>query len=452
MDNSPDKQRETLQHIRVLLATDDSAGLPAAVAGVHPADLAHLLAELPPESKVRLFRALPAKAAGEMLDEADERSQQQIVAQASDEQLVAALEGLPPDEAADVLASAEQEEADRLLDKMEPGSAREVEQLMAYPEDSAAGVMTTDVIKLDADMTVEEALQRTQDAGEGEGIRYPYVVDGGGTLMGIVPLYKLVFGRRNAPIRDIMETEVHRVTADTDREEAGNIVRRYDLHALPVVDEDNRLLGTVTADDAMEAMEEEASEDMYRIAGTTERDPLHGPLLTKVGLRLPWLIVTLFGGLLICGVVRSFQGSIQQAVVLASFLPLIPLMGGNVAIQASTIVVRGIALGKLEGANVLRLVLRELSVAVVLGGVCGMVVGVIARLGSGDPVLALVVSAAVFSAVVIAVLMGTVIPLLFHRIGVDPALAAGPFVTILNDLLSVTGYLGLATVMIKFLK
>jgi magnesium transporter len=366
--------------------------------------------------------------------------------------VVEVLEELPPDEAADVLGVVDEEDAGRLLEQMEPGIAEQVEQLMEYPADSAGGVMTSDLVKLTQDMTVAEAIRRTQARGAAEGVRYPYVVDDKGTLVGLVPLHELVFKPPDTRIKEIMETDVISVTADTDQEEIGNIVRRYDLNAIPVVDNKKRLIGMVTVDDVIEAIEDEVSEDMYRIAGTGERDPFRGSLPRKIWLRLPWLIITLFGGLLICTVVSRFQGSIVQVVALASFLPIIPLMGGNVAIQASTIVVRGLALGSIEHSGILRLLMREIAVALVLGLLCGMTAGLIAHLLHGQLALAGVIAAAVFTAVVVAVIMGTVIPLIFNSIGLDPALAAGPFVTILNDLTSVTIYLTLATLLLRWLK
>ena len=432
-----------------LLENEDTRALARAVGDVHPADLAQMLDELSAEQKVLLFKTLSAEAAGEMLNEADEGSQQQIITDSDDDNVVSVLEALPPDEAADVLDSVAAADANRLLKQVPVETARPIEQLMAYPEGSAGSVMTTDFIALQEDMSVAQAMKHLQMRGAKERISYPYVVDGNGTLVGIVPFDKLVFSSGDVGVPTIMQSEVFSVTPETDQEEVGKLVRRYDLYAVPVVDNSRRLVGVVSVDDAIEVIEEEASEDMYRIAGTGERDPLHASLTRKLCLRLPWLVVTLLGGLLICAVVRSFEGSISKAVALVSFLPLIPLMGGNVAIQASTIVVRGIALGRIDRGNMVRLVLREVIVALVLGIICGAVVGLIAVLGFTDPVLVFVVAPTVFLAVVVAAIMGTIIPLFFNAIGVDPALAAGPFVTILNDLVSVTGYLALATLFLN---
>jgi len=452
MADSSENYRDKLEQIRQLLESENPHALVRAVRDMRPADVAEMLDEFEPHEKALLFEAMSIEAAGEMLDEADEQSQQEIIAESEDDRVVEVLEELPPDEAADVLGTVDEEDASKLLHQMEPDIAEQVEQLMEYPEDCAGGVMTTEIVRLQADMTCAEAVRETQQGSGYEGVRWPYVVDEDGKLIGFVPLHSLVFERPQTKIRDVMGKDVISVTVDTDQEEVGNIVRRYDLNALPVVDHDGTLIGMVTVDDVIEAMEDEVSEDMYRIAGTGERDPLHGTLPRKVWLRLPWLIVTLLGGLLICGIVSRFEKSIAEVVALAAFLPIIPLMGGNVAIQASTIVVRGLALGDIEHGKIMRLLAREFSVAFVLGVLCGAIAGGMAHLLYGQIVLGFVIATAVFAAVICAALMGTLFPLVFNTLGLDPALAAGPLVTILNDLTSVTIYLALATLLLSELK
>ncbi|NOZ21606.1 MAG: magnesium transporter [Planctomycetes bacterium] len=449
MGESTEKYREEAETIRGLLERGDSRSLVRAVRDMHPADLAEMLDEFEPHEKALLFEAMSVEAAAEMLDEADQQSQQEIIAESEYDRVIKVLEELPPDEAADLLAAVAQEDASKLLGRMEPEIAEQVEQLLEYPEDSAGGVMTTEVVKLQKEMTVAEAIRETQRGSASEGVQWPYVVDSGEKLVGYVPLHKLVFGRPDAKIREIMDDNVISVTADTDQEEVGNLVRRYDLDALPVVDKANKLLGVVTVDDVIEAIEDEVSEDMYRMAGTGERDPLHASLPRKVWLRLPWLILTLIGGLIISTVVSSFQGSISKVVALASFLPIIPLLGGNVAIQAATIVVRGIALGDITRGKILRLIVREFAVGIMLGAFCGVTAGLMAALLYGQIAFSCVITTAVFIAVVVAVINGTVIPLVFNSIGIDPALAAGPFVTILNDVTSITTYLTLATLLLN---
>jgi magnesium transporter len=297
-------------------------------------------------------------------------------------------------------------------------------------------------------MTVREAIDYTQQCAAKEGIRYPYVLDESEKLVGVVPLHSLLFSKHDVTIGSVMNANVVSVTADTDQEDVGRLVRDYDLFAVPVTDARGRLVGVVTVDDVIEAREEEVSEDMYRLAGTAERDPLHGPLARKLWLRLPWVVLTLLGGLLICTVVRAFEDSISKTVALAAFLPLIPLMGGNVAIQASTIVVRGLALGRIHRGTGVRLVFRELGVAVALGAVCGAIVAAIVTMMYGQVNLSLVVGVALFTAVSCAAVLGAAVPLLFNAANVDPALAAGPLVTIMNDLISVGVYLALSTLLL----
>jgi len=438
--------------IRQILAANDTKALVRELRSMRPQEVAEILDEFEPREKAILFNAMSVEAAAEMLDEADENSQQQIMSETDKERIVEVLDELPPDEAADILGVVKEGQAEELLEEMEPRHAEQVEELLEYPPDTAGGAMTTEFIALPAGMTAREAIEFCQRKGPTETLSYLYVVDENNKLLGVLPFHALVFSPPDAEITELMDPEVISVNPYTDREEVANIVQKYDLLAVPVVDDDGVLKGIVTVDDVIEAIEEEVSEDMFRIAGTGEKDPIHGSIRKKVWLRLPWLMVTLLGGLAICRVVGGFQGSISKVVALASFLPLIPLMGGNVAIQASTIIVRGIATGDIVRGNLARVIGREILVAAIMGTICGLVAAGMAQLLHGAPILGVVIGTAVFSAVVVAATLGTLMPLLFHAIGIDPAVAAGPFVTILNDLTSVTIYLTLATLLILHLK
>lgn len=442
----------TTDELREALSRGSTAELSTTLAGLHPADVAELVADLDADEKAAVFEAMEAKDAGEMLDEADLVTQEDILGTADERQVVRALEELPPDEAADVLDAVSEERAEQLVDQMEDGEAQDVEELLDFPPDSAGRIMNNEFPSLSAEMTAREAVHYAQESLGPEATDDIYVVDTEEKLVGRLPLRALLFARPETTVGDLAETDVVRATVETDQEEVTRLVSKYDLLSVPVCDGQNRLRGIITVDDVIEVIEEEVSEDMYRLAGTAERDPLHRSVLGKAWLRAPWLGVSLVGGIFCCSVVGQFEASLHEAVALAFFLPLIPLMGGNVAIQASTIIVRGLATGEISRENVMLCTVREIATGLLLGLVCGTASGLAALLLTGEPMLGQVVGCAVCCSIISAATFGSTIPLLCTRLRADPAIAAGPFVTIINDLVGVGIYLSLATLLLSRLR
>ena len=289
---------------------------------------------------------------------------------------------------------------------------------------------------------------RQQDAAEAE-IHCLFVVDEEDRLQGVVPLHLLVTARSETVITGLMDRDVISVTADMDQEEIAQLFVRYDLTVAPVVDEDQRVVGQITVDDAIDVLVEEATEDLYRMAGTSgdesERDTVFGVAFT----RLPWLMLCLVGSFLSGLVISWFDVTLEKAITLAAFIPVIMATGGNSGLQASTVTVRGMVIGNVASGLLLRTVLREIGTAVVIGLVCGVAASAVAWIWFGESLVGVSVGVAMFLVICLAVLLGVLAPLLFNRVGIDPAVASGPFITTANDILGLSIYLGLATLLIQ---
>jgi len=436
--------------IRTLLDDGQRAQVARALADLHPADVADLLDAFSPDDQVALFALLPREAAADVLVELDRESREDLIDRLRPDRLRQALAELEPDEAADVIGEMEPDEAAQALEGLEDRS--DIEELLEYPPETAGGLMTTEFVTLPADATVREAVQRTRGASESTHRHFLFVTDETGSLIGQVPLFKLVVAPADTPVRNIMDADVTSVPIDMDQEEVADIVRRYDLLAVPVVSpETNRVKGIITFDDVMDAAEEEAAEDFYRIAGTGATDPLHEPVWRRALLRLPWILTTLFFGFLVGQVTRwlGFDPGAEHALLL--FVPVMIAMAGSVSLQSAAVMVRGLATGDLRPYGLGTILGHEVGVAALVGVVCGSISASVGYVFFGGQVgFAVVVAVSMFCGIIAAACSGTLIPLACNRIGVDPALASGPFVTSMNDILGVLIYLGLGARLLVF--
>ncbi len=420
--------------------------LKALLAEVRPADVAALMEELDEDDRVLLFRCLDVEARADALGELEE-TMVRALAEAAPAGLQAAVRQMEPDEVVDVLGVLPEEQAETLLEQFPREQAAAAEQLMRYPADTAGGLMTTEFVLLYGGLTASEAVKITQQSRETETVAHVFVADEDDRLVGQVPLHRLVFARPDAVVSDLMEELPHTVLPETDQEELVRAATRYDLQVIPVTDQERKLLGVVTVDDILEAAEEEMDEDMYRLAGTGERDPVHASVYRSTRLRLPWLLLSVVDGLLIALLVSRFTGALQM-VELAFFIPLIPLMGGQVAIQGSTIVVRALALGDLGRTRITRFLGKQLVITVLLALCCSAAAGVLGALMVGTAArLMLAVGLAVAVAIVFAGMLGMIFPLVFEAVGIDPAVSSGPFITMLNDLFCISIYLALGALL-----
>ena len=429
--------------LRRLLAEGRRDELARRLDQLHPSDVADLLEEFSTDEKVALFSLLEADDAADVLVETDAETREDIIESVRPETLRTTLAELEPDEAADVIGELEPEEAAQALAAIEDRD--EVERLLEYPPDTAGGLMTTEFVVLPAGITCRDAIERASGASETTHRNYLYVTDEASRLIGRLPLEKLVFSPPQTPVGDLMETDVHGVPTGMDREQVAEIVRRYDLLAVPVVDSATGIIkGLITVDDILDAADEEAAEDMYRLAGTAARDPLHMPIWRRAVARLPWLLITLVPGFLVGQIMRWLGYDPGGTTSLLLFVPVMILMAGNVSLQSSTIMVRGLATGDIRISRTGTILANEVGVAVLVGVVCGLVSGAVGYVFFRHDIgFAVVIAFSMLCGSLSAAVTGTLIPLTCHRIGVDPALASGPFVTSLNDITGTLIYLGL---------
>jgi magnesium transporter len=445
--------QRTLKRILEMIKERDT-NLEEFFQNLHPSDFAEMVEDLNDEQKRELFELLSDEEAAMVLQEMEEFDQVVLIQLLTKKRASAILREMATDDAADLLGELPEAQATELLTLIEE-DAEEIRDLLKYPEDSAGGIMATELISFPENMRVEEAIRRLREiATDAETVYYVYVVDEESRLIGVLSLRELIASADGTPLSEIMRKNLISVPVDMDQEEVAKIVSKYDLLAVPVVDERNSLLGIITVDDILDVIEEEATEDIYRRVGAADMDGVglvEASVMRVIGKRLPWLIITLFGGLFSGSVIGAFEDTLQAIVVLAIFIPVIMDMGGNVAAQSSTVFVRGIATGEIEKSEAWGYFFKETKVGFLMGIICGSTVAVAAGLWKQMPVLGLVVGSAMFVTVLLGAVIGTLVPLLFSRKGIDPAFASGPLVTTIKDVTGLLIYFSIATIFIRHL-
>ena len=442
-DDIYDRIHEALEAQRL----DDAR---AVLQSLSTADVATLISVLDDEeNKVALFRLLDHETAGEVLDDVDPVSRREIIEGVAPEHMADILETMPTDEAADAIGDAEDEDQKELLDLMEAKEAADVRNILKYEEDSAGGIMIPDFVSVRVNMTADEAIEHLRKTEIEDEIFYVYVVDESGVLVGLVSLRALIVSQHGQRVRDVMDTEVHTVRVDADQEEVARISKRYDLVAVPVVDARGVLLGRVLHDDIVDVIEEEATEDIYRLAGTTEEELYSNSSLRIAWIRLPWLFITFAGCFMSAYIISIYKHTLEALITITFFIPFITAMGGNSGLQSVTVVVRGIATGHLSSRLIARTVLRELRTAIAIALTLGILMAGIAIVWQGNMYLGLVVGISMFLAITMTTTLGVLIPLLLRAVKVDPAIASGPLVTMLNDIVGLMIYLTLSMIMLS---
>ena len=415
---------------------------------LHPADQAELIGQLDPSLRAPLLPNIPQDALAQILDFLPDEQRHDMVDELEPALLGPLLDQVDRDVAADILHGLPQERAQATMANM--ATAAEVSPLLPHADESAGGLMTSNFIALHQEWTVDEALshlRRTKPAAEQA--FYLYVVDAEHRLEGVVSLRHLVVSAPEARIGDLMTPEVVSVRTTEDQEEVARQVQRYNFIALPVVDEGRRLAGVVNVDDLMDVAEEEATEDMYRMVGLTEDESLLRPVGRSLAPRLGWLLIALATVLAAAAVVNAFEGTIERVAVLAVFMPIIAGVGGNAGVQTITLVVRSLALGRVELRDVRHILQRELIIGMTSGIAIGIVLGLLAFAWKGNVTLAIVAGVAMLLSMTTAVTAGVVVPLGLRALRLDPALASGVLVTAVTDVLGFFFFLGLATLLVE---
>ena len=443
-----DRTNDLIDRVRLLLEQERVSAALELLNALHPADQGDILVDLPSNSRQEILDELPPEDTADILEHLTEDEAAQVSEQLDTEHLADVLDETDPDVAADVLQNIPDHRLKPTLEEMV--EADTVVPLLEYPDESAGGVMDPEAPSVMAGSPAGNALDLLRLRSQEESPRIMPVVDEGRRVVGRVDIVKLALARPGLAVSDIMETDVVSVSPDTDQEECAALARQYDLDLIPVVDGEGRLLGAIRADDIIDVVVEEATEDMYRIA-SVEGESVQGPLLRSMRHRMPWLglnLVTVFLAALVIGV---FESTVARVVALAIFLPIIPGQAGMSGMQTLTLVVRSMALGELPGRRVLRLLIRELALALVQGILLGVVVGAAAYAWKGDPTLGIILAAAMVGNMIIAGLTGAGIPLLLRKLKMDPAVSAAVFITTFTDVLGLLLFLGLATLLVDHL-
>jgi magnesium transporter len=447
---SPRRKEVLAETLAKFLERGARANISKLLGRVRPEDVALLFADLPVERQLELFQILSedyADSAGEVLTALEPATRLTLLEQLPPEQIAAVLERLPVDDAVFVVESLPAELHERVLELVDLKDLAEVRTQLAYPESSAGRLMDTEFFALPEGETVRSAIAAIQEQRDVEMIFYLYVVDRDGHLVGVTSLRQLLLSKPDQTLGDIMQRSVIRTRVDDDQSEVAGLAARYDLLAIPVVDDQNRLAGIVTVDDIIDVVKEEAADDLLKVAGTSEREMLYEERTLKIaGLRLRSLLVSLVGLLVTGLLLEFFQVRLQEALFLLAFVPVIMGIGGSIGGQASAVALRGVgaAGGGSSEPGFGTILLRQVKVGGVLGLACGALAGAVALALQRNPFFGLVVAGALFSTVVLAALIGAAGPWLFDRLGLDPAIAAGPLVAIVNDITGILIYFGLA--------
>jgi len=442
-----DRNRILVESIKRLLRRGASSHLGKIVNKTHAADLSVVFRSLSVAHQRRLFSLIgDVEQKGILFSELDEDTFQDLIDDMKVEDIVRILESMPADDVADIIGRLPEEKSQTILDKMKKAESEEVEDLLRYEDDSAGGIMVPEFIALREDVTARQAIESLQtEHSDVEMAFYLYVVDEYGKLVGVSSLRQLVVVAPETLLKQFMTTDVFSVQTDMDQEEVARLVARYDILAVPVVDGSNRLVGIVTVDDVIDILRKEATEDILKMAGAGEEFVETKSILKSTRIRLPWLFASCLGGIFAFFIIGQFESSLSKIAALAAFIPVIMGMGGNIGTQSSTIVVRGLATGRINVREIWPVVFKELTIGIILGLVYGLLIGSVAQFRYSMEALAISVALAVICSMSVAALVGSLVPMGFARINIDPAVATGPLVTTSIDIISVFFYFLIAT-------
>ena len=414
----------------------------------HPADLSVVFRYFMDEEQIQVFSIMEENEhTAEFLVELDDTLLANLLENESPERIAHVIQQASANDQSYILGTLEDEQAQSVIELLKAEEQEEIEELMGYPEDSAGAMMTTDVFTLYQDTSCQDALKSLQDQTEAEMVFYLYITDDDDRLVGVASLRALATTRSDTLLKDIMVKRVHSVRPETDQEDVAQIVAQYNYLAVPVLDADDHLIGIVTVDDVVDVIREEATEDFLQMAGAgKDREILLKSSWENARARLPWLFASWIGGIVAATIIGAFEHMLQSIIALAAFIPVIIGMGGNIGTQSSTIIVRGMATGRIEIGSEMKVLFKEIRVGLILGGLYGLMLGLFAkfRFIDVDPMLGVVVGLSIGCSMLMAVAVGTFIPMFLRKVNIDPAIATGPFVTTSIDILGVLFYFVIA--------
>ena len=426
--------------------TGQSVYVDALLDPLHPADIAHLIELIDSRQRRDLLSVWKGGMDGDVLSELDEKLREEVIESLAPDEFADAVRELETDDVVDLVEYLDEEQQEAALDALDAGDRVAVEQALSYPEESAGRHMQSELVRAPDHWTVGEAIDflRSDDVDLPDQFYHVILVDPRLKAVGYVTLGRLLSSRRDVPLSDIVEDTFRTFHVNQDVEEVAQAINHYHMITAPVVDDDDRIVGVITIDDAMAFLEEEAEEDILRLAGVGEGS-LSDRVIATTRQRFPWLAVNLVTAIFASLVISMFEDTISGFVALAVLMPIVASMGGNAGTQSLTVAVRALATRDLTGANVWRVIRREALVGLVNGMIFAVVMGIVSAVWFGTPMLGVVIAVAMVINMVVAGLAGTMVPVLLERVGVDPALASGAFVTTVTDVIGFFAFLGLAS-------
>jgi magnesium transporter len=443
-----------LDSVKRLLRMEATANLANLLQKQHPADLAQVFTDLLDRDRLATFNVLVdrnRRLAMEALSELGPEAGAHLLADRPAEEIATLLQELESDDAAAIVDYLPDDLSAAVLELITRKEGGEVEALLEYAEQTAGRIMNPAVFALSEDLTVGEAITALQQSRDVEMVFYLYAIDDRRHLVGVISLRRLLLVSPETPLSRIMTADLISVRVDTDQEEVARLVASYNLLAIPVVDEENKLVGIITVDDVIDVIKDEATEDLYRLAGVASDERVFTPPIDSLRKRLPWLVVNLGTAFVAASVVKFFEPTISQVTALAVFMPVVAGMGGNAATQTLTVIVRGIALGELTWSNSRKALFKEALVGIGNGLACGTLAAGIAWVFQGNPALGLVLAMAMIINMFVAASAGTLIPLGLRALKVDPALASSVIITTFTDVFGFLSFLGLGTLFVHYL-
>lgn len=421
---------------------------------LHPYDQANFYKDLDASLREKIHYYLSPKEMAALFEhlEVEQADYQQLLKEMDPYYAAEMFANMYADNAVDILHELDKEQLVSYLTLMEKEAADEIKGLLHYEESTAGSIMTTEFISISANQTVRSAMTILKnEAPRAETIYYVFVVNEEKQLVGVISLRDLIVSDDEMMIGDVMNDRVFSVSVSEDQEEVAKKMKDYNFLALPVVDFQNHLLGIITVDDIMDVMEEEATDDYSKLAAVLDIDSTDKSPFSAAKKRLPWLIILLFLGMLTASLIGRFEETLNQVAILAMFIPLIAGMAGNTGTQALAVAVRGLATGEIDEESRWKLILREAGTGMIIGATCGIVVMLMIYFWKGQFFLGMLVGISIVCALFVATLAGSLVPLIMHRLKIDPAVASGPFITTINDLISIFIYFRIATLFIEYL-
>ena len=438
---------------RRLLRRNAKINLKKLTGKTHPADLAEVFRHFSIEEQIEIFSLMKENEhTAEFLVELDDALVIELLENESYDRIATIIEKAPTNDQSGILNILGNEKAQSIIELLNAEEQEEIAEIMGYPDDSAGTLMNTEVFTLHESITAGEAIQTLQDQEGAEMVFYLYITDDDDRLVGVISLRALTTTPSSTKLKDIMIKNIHSIRPETDQEDVAKIVAQYNFLAVPVLDSDSKLLGIVTVDDVVDVIREEATEDFLRMAGAgKDREILLKSSWENAKARLPWLFASWIGGIVAASIIGAFENMLANILALAAFIPVILGMGGNIATQSSTIIVRGMATGRVNIGGEIKLIFKEIKVGLILGSLYGILLGVFAKFTftSAPDNLGFVVGLSICASMSVAATVGTIIPLILRKLDIDPAIATGPFVTTSIDILGVLFYFLIAGIFLK---